>query len=329
MGGVWYHNRYPGARVDIESYFYCFPEEDLYPQWSWKERYPAQPEILAYLNFAADTWGIRPYIRFSTWVTGAQWEPDSNRYRVTASNGESVTARYLIMAGGQLSKAKTPVFRGLEDFRGRWVQTAHWPTDHVETAGKRIAVIGTGSSGVQVVPALARDAANVTVFHRTANYSVPAQNGPLDQQKYSNYASRIGEMRETILHHPVGSDIPLGAGPASSFSPDEQQALLRGALGPRRAHDERGLHRPGHRHPRQHPRCGLRPGTRAGYRAGPGQSRDTHAACLSHRHSPPVRRHRLLRGIQSKQRRSDRPQPRPHRPNHRKRHPNPRPRPRV
>ena len=195
VGGVWYHNRYPGARVDIESYFYCFPEEDLYPQWSWKERYPAQPEILANPSFAADTWGIRPYIRFSTWVTGAQWEPDSNRYRVTASTGESVTARYLIMAGGQLSKAKTPIFRGLEDFRGRWVQTAHWPADHVDTAGKRIAVIGTGSSGVQVVPALARDAANVTVFHRTANYSVPAQNGVLDQQKYSNYANPVREMR--------------------------------------------------------------------------------------------------------------------------------------
>lgn len=227
VGGVWYHNRYPGARVDIESYFYCFPEEDLYPSWTWKERYPAQPEILAYLNFAADTWGVRPHTRFSTWVTGAQWEPSAHRYRVTASDGESVTARYLIMASGQLSKARTPAFPGLEDYRGRWVQTAHWPTDHVETAGQRIAVIGTGSSGVQVVPALARDAANVTVFHRTANYSVPAQNGPLDQQKYSGYASRIAEMRETILHHPVGSDIPLGAGPASEFRPDEQQALLR------------------------------------------------------------------------------------------------------
>ena len=154
----------------------------------WKERYPAQPEILAYLNFAADTGEVRPYIRFSTWVTGAQWEPDANRYRVTASSGESVTARYLIMASGQLSKAADPAFAGLEDFRGRWVQTSHWPTDHVDTAGKRIAVIGTGSSGVQVVPALARDAENVTVFHRTANYSVPAQNGPLDQQKYSDYA---------------------------------------------------------------------------------------------------------------------------------------------
>ena len=107
MGGVWYHNRYPGARVDIESYFYCFPDEDLYPEWTWKERYPAQPEILAYLNFAADTWGVRPHIRFSTWVTGAQWEPDAHRYRVTASSGESVTGRYLIMASGQLSKART------------------------------------------------------------------------------------------------------------------------------------------------------------------------------------------------------------------------------
>lgn len=227
VGGVWYHNRYPGARVDIESYFYCFPDEDLYPRWSWKERYPAQPEILAYLNFAADSWGVRPHIRFSTWVTGAQWEPDMHRYRVTASSGESVTGRYLIMASGQLSKARTPNFPGLEDYRGRWVQTSHWPTDHIETAGKRIAVIGTGSSGVQAVPALARDADNVTVFQRTANYSVPAQNGPLDQRKYSDYAGRVGEMRKMILNHPVGSDIPLGAGPASAYSPDEQQALLR------------------------------------------------------------------------------------------------------
>ena len=227
VGGVWYHNRYPGARVDIESYFYCFPDEDLYPKWTWKERYPAQPEILAYLNFAADSWGVRPRIRFSTWVTGAQWEPSAHRYRITASTGESVTARYLVMASGQLSKARTPAFPGLEDFEGRWVQTSHWPTDHVETAGKRIAVIGTGSSGVQAVPALAQVADNVTVFQRTANYSVPAQNGPLDQQKYAGLASRVAEMREEILHHPVGSDIPLGAGPASAFSPEEQQALLR------------------------------------------------------------------------------------------------------
>ncbi|WP_063129700.1 flavin-containing monooxygenase [Nocardia fusca] len=227
VGGVWYHNRYPGARVDIESYFYCFPDEELYPRWTWKERYPAQPEILAYLNFAADSWGVRPHIRFSTWVTGAQWEPAAHRYRVTTSSGESVTGRYLIMASGQLSKARTPAFPGLEDYRGRWVQTSHWPTDHVETAGKRIAVIGTGSSGVQAVPALARDAENVTVFQRTANYSVPAQNGPLDQQKYADLAGRVAEMREAILHHPTGSDIPLGAGPAGSFTPEEQQALLR------------------------------------------------------------------------------------------------------
>lgn len=226
VGGVWYHNRYPGARVDIESYFYCFPDEDLYPKWTWKERYPAQPEILAYLNFAADTWGVRPHFRFATWVTGAQWEPEANRYRVTSSTGESITGRYLIMASGQLSKARTPNFPGLEDFRGRWVQTSHWPTDHVETAGKRIAVIGTGSSGVQAVPALAREAESVTVFQRTANYSVPAQNVPLDQQKYSELAGRVAEMRYDILHHPTGSDIPLGAGLANEYSPEEQQALL-------------------------------------------------------------------------------------------------------
>ena len=227
VGGVWYHNRYPGARVDIESYFYCFPDDDLYPRWSWKERYPAQSEILAYLNFAADTWDVRPHIRFSTWVTNAQWEPSAHRYRVTANSGESVTARYLVMASGQLSKARTPNFPGLEDYQGRWVQTSHWPAGDVETAGKRIAVIGTGSSGVQAVPALAREAENVTVFQRTPNYSVPAQNGPLDHQKYAELASRVPEMREAILHHPVGSDIPLGAGPASAFSPEEQQALLR------------------------------------------------------------------------------------------------------
>ncbi|WP_063886912.1 flavin-containing monooxygenase [Rhodococcus sp. LB1] len=227
VGGVWYHNRYPGARVDIESYFYCFPDEDLYPKWTWKERYPAQPEILAYLNFAADTWGVREHIRFSTWVTGAQWEPAANRYRVTTSDGQSITGRYLVMASGQLSKARTPSFPGLENFRGRWVQTSHWPTDPVETAGKRIAVIGTGSSGVQAVPALAHDAESVTVFQRTANYSVPAQNVPLDQQKYSDYAGRVAELRETILHHPTGSDIPLGAGSAHDFTPEEQQTLLR------------------------------------------------------------------------------------------------------
>ncbi|MCW2748442.1 MAG: Cyclohexanone monooxygenase [Nocardioidaceae bacterium] len=227
VGGVWYHNRYPGARVDIESYYYCFFfDQDLYEEWEWTERYPAQPEILAYLDHVATTYDIKRHFQFDTWMTGAQWEPASNRYTVTTDRGESYTCRFLVMASGQLSKPRKPEFEGLDVFQGEWVQTSEWPHHHVETEGKRIAIIGTGSSGVQAIPVLAETADQLFVFHRTANYSIPANNAPLDRSKYADIASRIDAVWADLQQHPAAAPVPLGVKTAAEYTPEEQQTLL-------------------------------------------------------------------------------------------------------
>ncbi|CAN5184083.1 NAD(P)/FAD-dependent oxidoreductase [soil metagenome] len=227
VGGVWYHNRYPGARVDIESYYYCFFfDKDLYEEWQWTERYPPQPEILAYLDHVATKYDVKRHFHFNTWMTGAQWEPDHDRYSVTTDTGEAYTCRFLVMASGQLSKPRKPAFEGLDDFQGEWVQTSQWPERHIELRGKRIAIIGTGSSGVQAIPVLAEAADQLYVFHRTANYSIPANNGPLDRPKYADIASRIDEVWAGLQQHPAAAPVPLGVKTASEYSPAEQHALL-------------------------------------------------------------------------------------------------------
>jgi cation diffusion facilitator CzcD-associated flavoprotein CzcO len=224
VGGVWYHNRYPGARVDVESYYYCFYDEQLYQDWTWSERYPAQPEILAYLNFAADRYRVRPHFRFNTQVIGALWEGD--RYTITTDRGDTVSARFLLMATGQLSKPRTPDFPGLEDFRGRWVLTSHWPHDPVELADKRIGIFGTGSSGIQAIPELAKAARHLHVFQRTPNYTAPAHNRPLDQAKYAELAGRLDELWTETLQHPAGMMFPLPLGASTDFSPEERTRIL-------------------------------------------------------------------------------------------------------
>jgi cation diffusion facilitator CzcD-associated flavoprotein CzcO len=227
VGGVWYHNRYPGARVDVEGYYYCFFfDPELYQQWEWTERYPAQPEILSYLNHVADRYDVRRHYRFNTWVTDAVWDPDRNCYLVTTDGGESFTARYLVMTTGQLSKPRKPAFEGLDDFTGEWVQTSVWPDRHIDLAGKRVGVIGTGSSGVQAITEIAKSAAELVVFQRTANYSVPARNGPMDQDKYGEHAAHVEETWAEIVGNAAGSVMPLFAGALSEFDEEAQQRLL-------------------------------------------------------------------------------------------------------
>lgn len=226
VGGVWYHNRYPGARVDVESYYYCFFEEDVYRDWTWTERYPAQPEILAYLNFAADRWDVRKHFKFNTWMTGAQWDASAGHYVVTTDDGARYTADYLVMTSGQLSKPRDPSFEGLETFRGRWVQTSRWPKDEVQLRGKRVAVVGTGSSGVQAVPAIAKDADHLFVFQRTPNYSAPARNRAIDAKKYAEYAADISEALDFTLNQPIGWGMRRGDRKFEEVPEDERAPLL-------------------------------------------------------------------------------------------------------
>ena len=223
VGGVWHHNRYPGARVDIESQDYCYwfsPE--LYRDWKWSERYATKGELARYLSHVADRFGLRKHFRFNARVKSAERQGDL--WRIDTEDGVSVAARFLVMATGQLSEPRKPPFAGLDDFGGHWVQTSHWPTEPVEVAGKRIAVIGTGSSGIQTIPILAEQAAHLTVFQRTPNYSLPAWNGPPNEALHAEYAKDVPGQREYLLGHRMGAHFNMQTRKFADFSAEERLA---------------------------------------------------------------------------------------------------------
>ena len=181
VGGTWFWNRYPGARCDVESleYSYSF-DAQLQQEWHWTERYAAQPEILDYINHVADRFGLRRHYRFDTRVLGATWDEPTSTWTVRTSGGATLRCTYLIMATGVLSATNIPDIPGRDTFGGTVLHTGAWPEQEPDLAGKRVAVIGTGSSGVQVIPQLAERAGELVVFQRTATYAVPARNRPID-----------------------------------------------------------------------------------------------------------------------------------------------------
>ena len=200
VGGTWYWNRYPGARCDVESLSYSYSFDDaLQQEWVWKERYAPQPEILDYARHVADRFDLRRDIRFDTRVTAARYDETANLWTVETEAGDRFSATYCIMATGVLSVPRKPDLPGLETFEGDWFHTGLWPHEGVDFAGKRVGVIGTGSSAIQSIPVIAGVAAHVTVLQRTAHYSVPDWNGPLDpevQRAYkANYAEHRARMR--------------------------------------------------------------------------------------------------------------------------------------
>ncbi|MFD1858327.1 NAD(P)/FAD-dependent oxidoreductase [Aeromicrobium camelliae] len=222
VGGVWYWNRYPGARCDIESVDYCYSfSSDLVREWDWTERYPAQPEILRYINFVADKFDLRANFTFGTRVNGVTWNDETNRWHVTTDHGDRVTAAHVIMATGQLAVPQLPDIPGIDDFAGRTLHTGAWPHDGVDVSGQRVAVIGTGSSGVQVIPQLAKQADHLTVLQRTAHFVVPAKNHPLDQEYAEDLKSRFEEYREAARHHPGGTHRAIGTRSALEVSEEE------------------------------------------------------------------------------------------------------------
>jgi cation diffusion facilitator CzcD-associated flavoprotein CzcO/acetyl esterase/lipase len=184
VGGTWYWNRYPGARCDIQTidYSYTFDPE-LDKAWTWSEKYATQPEILRYLGFVADSYDLRRDIRLSTKVTSATWDETAQRWLLATDNGANVSCRDYIMATGCLSAPKPPEIDGVKDFKGEIYFTSRWPHHEVDLRGKRVAVIGTGSSGIQSIPKIAEQAAQLTVFQRTPNFAMPAHNGPVPQDR--------------------------------------------------------------------------------------------------------------------------------------------------
>ncbi|MBX9750301.1 MAG: NAD(P)/FAD-dependent oxidoreductase [Roseococcus sp.] len=225
VGGTWYWNRYPGARCDVESmqYSYAFSEE-LQQEWNWSERFAAQPEILRYANHVAERLDLRRDISFNTRATAARFEEASEVWEVETDTGRRITARHLILATGCLSSARLPDIAGIGDFAGKIHHTGQWPHEGVDFTGQRVAVIGTGSSAIQAIPVIAKEAAQLTVFQRTPNFSIPSRNGPMTEdyaqgwkQDYASKRAAARKMRTGILYN-------LSSTPALSVSEAERRA---------------------------------------------------------------------------------------------------------
>jgi cyclohexanone monooxygenase len=224
VGGTWYWNRYPGARCDVESMEYSYQfSDDLQQEWEWSERYAPQPEILRYANHVADRFDLRRDIRFDTRVASAIFDEDADRWAVTTEDGVEASSQFLIMATGCLSSTNIPEFPGIDSFEGRSFHTGRWPHDPVDFTGQRVAVIGTGSSAIQAIPLIAQQADDLTVFQRTANYAVPAHNGPLEPEvqqaikaDYAGLRARNAEMVTAF-----GSRTPHNDAFASMTDPEE------------------------------------------------------------------------------------------------------------
>ncbi len=249
VGGTWYWNRYPGARCDVESleYSYQFSEE-LQQEWSWSERYAGQPEILRYANHVADRFDLRRDIEFHRRVVSARFEEEDSRWRVEVappdgatagpfgvdgaarSNGkdagnETVFARFVVMATGCLSAANLPDFEGLDDFQGEKYHTGAWPHEGVDFTGLRVGIVGTGSSAIQAIPVIAQEAAHLTVFQRTPNYSIPAHNGAMDREREAEVKAEYAVFRARNRRMPagLGADMNPMHDAFAEVSPEERQ----------------------------------------------------------------------------------------------------------
>ncbi len=230
VGGTWYWNRYPGARVDVECVNYSFSfSADLEQDYQWAERYAPQPEILRYARHVADRFDLRRDIRFSTRVTAARWDEPSRTWRVETDQGDDVTARYVVMATGCLSAAKVPDIPGTEKFQGESYYTHHWPHEGVDFTGLRVGLIGTGSSGVQSIPVIAAQAADLTVFQRTPAYSLPARNRPLHPGELEGVQARYAEWRAAQRESGFGVATPTPTKSALEVSDEELNETLETA----------------------------------------------------------------------------------------------------
>src|ERR1700746_281587 len=183
VGGTWYWNRYPGARFDSESYSYGYSfSKELLEEWEWSEHFAGQPETLRYCRYVADKFDLRRDIQFRSRVTAAHYEDETRRGTVTLEDGSHFSARFLITAIGPLSTPTLPRIEGRDDFKGQSFHTARWPKEKVAFAGKRVAVIGTGATGVQTIQTIAGEVGHLTVFQRTANWAAPPHHGKIDSE---------------------------------------------------------------------------------------------------------------------------------------------------
>ena len=234
VGGTWYWNRYPGARCDVESlqYSYSF-DEQLQQDWHWPEKFSAQPDILAYANHVADRFNLKKDIEFNIEVKASWFDENLKTWKITTNTGEEINAQYFIMATGCISTTQIPNIKGLSDYVGNTFHTGDWPHEKVDFSGQSIAVIGTGSSGIQSIPVLAKQAKKLTVFQRTPNYSIPSQNEPMTKKYERSWKDVYSERRKEMRYSAHGSLKDLNDVPALSVDEDQRQELYtkRWAIG--------------------------------------------------------------------------------------------------
>jgi cation diffusion facilitator CzcD-associated flavoprotein CzcO len=230
VGGTWYWNRYPGARCDSESHSYCYYfSKELLEEWQWSERYPGQEEIRHYLNHVADRFDLRKDIRLSDRVVSARFDDGATLWHVETEHGKRYAAPFLITGVGCLSSANLPDIPGLKDFKGDWYHTGEWPHEGVDFRGKRVGQIGTGSTGIQAAPVIAETAKHLTVFQRTANYSIPARNAPLTDEFKRYLKTHRDEIHEVMVSTPNGHPFRIEERLAASVSEEERQAIYEEA----------------------------------------------------------------------------------------------------
>ncbi len=230
VGGTWYWNRYPGARCDSESHVYCYTfSKELTEDWNWSERYPGPGEIVAYLNHVTDRFDLRRSIEFGARVAGARFDEENNCWDVELASGKHYRARFLITAVGCISSANIPDIEGLDSFAGEWFHTGQWPHDGVSFDGKRVGQIGTGSTGIQAAPVIAETASHLTVFQRTANYSVPARNRALTDEDRMTHKRDASIIRELTRGNTNGHGWRISEQNALETSPEDRKLIYEKA----------------------------------------------------------------------------------------------------
>ncbi len=230
IGGVWHHNGYPGARCDVESFDYSYSfSPELEQEWRWSERYATQPEILRYINHVADRFDLRKDVLLNTRMSKAVYDEQGARWTVTAEDGRQWSAHYFVLCVGQLSTTKRPDYPGQSTFRGEIIHSGLWPKHKVDYAGKRVGIIGTGSSGMQMTPVIAEQAKHLTVFQRTANFSIPAANAPVSDEEDARVKADYRARREQAWNSPTGLGFKPNRQSALDAAPEEREQVYEAA----------------------------------------------------------------------------------------------------
>ena len=227
VGGTWYWNCYPGARVDSQSYIYQYWfSEELINGWSWQERFPGQQETEAYLNFVADKLDLRKDIKFNTRVTSADWDEKNHHWVIKTDQGDELTTQFFVSCAGMLSAPKIPPFPGHESFKGQIAHTARYPREGIDFTGKRVGVVGTGATGIQVIQTVAKEAEHLTVFQRTAQYAVPMRNVKYTDEDRAEFRAKAHELEKRVHGTFAGFDFDLDHGSWHDHSPEKRREII-------------------------------------------------------------------------------------------------------